>query len=73
MTPNELYHFSSKKPLMFGVGSDDDDCLKLSSLHGLTTSAQFHPSQIRRNFPSPSGFLLKACCLLASFGDANTF
>lgn len=33
LTLNELYHFSSKKTLMFGVGSGDDDCMKLSFLH----------------------------------------
>lgn len=33
LTPNELYHFSSKKTLMFGVESGDDACMKLSLLH----------------------------------------
>lgn len=34
LTPNELYYFSAKKTLKFGVDSDDDDdCLKLNPLH----------------------------------------
>jgi len=33
LTPNELYHFSPQKILVFGGGSDDNACLKLSSSH----------------------------------------
>lgn len=33
LTPNELYHFSPQKILVFGGGSDDTACLKLSSSH----------------------------------------